>query len=357
MGCADKDELIIWRIYDKANQTPADECIKVTTFEDMYLQLKKLFVINEFSPSSCYFDCETCQYQLETWDSHAGKFVRIKKFIFNRGIQNWRRVIFSNGRVLTLTGDHPLPVVTKGRTFVDDLVIGDTVPLTASYPEATLVVSHKLPSDWRFYWMLGMTLCDASIEKSNITYSVGADETDLRDKILEFSDVFINELARMEDNFIPQSVDKRWLLQERGARGTYFDVILTGVRPAVSKLYRMFNGALKINRKIPAELFLNISKENQFALLAGMLDADGYINDSRPNSRIQLGSTNKALALMQATLAEIVGCQAKVYINHYDSSDKEKLRYRVEFFVPEELVKFIQCQKKKEHLGPLLVLR
>ena len=351
MGCADKDELIIWRIYDKTNQTPADECIKVTTFEDMYLQLKKLFRINEFSPSSCYFDCETCQYQLETWDSHAGKFVRIKKFIFNRGIQNWRRVIFSNGRVLTLTGDHPLPVVTKGRTFVDDLVIGDAVPLTASYPEATLAVSHKLPSDWRFYWMLGMTLCDASIEKSNITYSVGADETDLRDKILEFGDVFINELARMEDNFIPQSVDKRWLLQARGARGTYFDVIFTGVRPAVSKLYRMFNGALKINRKIPAELFLNISKENRLALLAGMLDADGYINDSRPNSRIQLGSTNKALALMQATLAEIVGCQAKVYINHYDSSDKEKLRYRVEFFVPEELVKFIQCQKKKEHLG------
>jgi hypothetical protein len=60
------------------------------------------------------------------FDSSSNGFVKVKKFIRNDDYNRWNRVKF-NGRVLTLTSDHPLPT-QRGRIAVEDLKPGDTVP-------------------------------------------------------------------------------------------------------------------------------------------------------------------------------------------------------------------------------------
>lgn len=60
------------------------------------------------------------------FDSSSNGFVKVKKFIRNDDYNRWNRVKF-NGRVLTLTSDHPLPT-QRGRISVEDLKPGDTVP-------------------------------------------------------------------------------------------------------------------------------------------------------------------------------------------------------------------------------------
>lgn len=60
------------------------------------------------------------------FDSSSNGFVKVKKFIRNDDYNRWNRVKF-NGRILTLTSDHPLPT-QRGRITVEDLKPGDTVP-------------------------------------------------------------------------------------------------------------------------------------------------------------------------------------------------------------------------------------
>ena len=60
------------------------------------------------------------------FDSSSNGFVKVKKFIRNDDYNRWNIVKF-NGRVLTLTSDHPLPT-QRGRIAVEDLKPGDTVP-------------------------------------------------------------------------------------------------------------------------------------------------------------------------------------------------------------------------------------
>lgn len=60
------------------------------------------------------------------FDSSSNGFVKVKKFIRNDDYNRWNRVKL-NGRVLTLTSDHPLPT-QRGRIAVEDLKPGDTVP-------------------------------------------------------------------------------------------------------------------------------------------------------------------------------------------------------------------------------------
>lgn len=65
---------------------------------------------------------------VSVWDSNAGRFVKVLTWIENPERGNWFHVKFSNGRSLTLTGDHPLPT-QRGRVFVEDMVVGDKVPV------------------------------------------------------------------------------------------------------------------------------------------------------------------------------------------------------------------------------------
>lgn len=61
------------------------------------------------------------------YDSSIKDFTKVKRVIKNPDVGNWTNVNFDNGKFLTATEDHPLPVLGKGRTFVKDLQVGDKI--------------------------------------------------------------------------------------------------------------------------------------------------------------------------------------------------------------------------------------
>lgn len=78
------------------------------------------------------------------FDSSSNGFVKVKKFIRNDDYNRWNRVKF-NGRVLTLTSDHPLPT-QRGRVSVEDLKPGDTVPASKYEKESDFSKEYTLES-------------------------------------------------------------------------------------------------------------------------------------------------------------------------------------------------------------------
>lgn len=78
------------------------------------------------------------------FDSSSNGFVKVKKFIRNDDYNRWNRVKF-NGRVLTLTSDHPLPT-QRGRIAVEDLKPGDTVPASKYEKESDFSKEYTIES-------------------------------------------------------------------------------------------------------------------------------------------------------------------------------------------------------------------
>ena len=78
------------------------------------------------------------------FDSSSNGFVKVKKFIRNDDYNRWNRVKF-NGRVLTLTSDHPLPT-QRGRIAVEDLKPGDTVPASKYEKESDFSKEYVVES-------------------------------------------------------------------------------------------------------------------------------------------------------------------------------------------------------------------
>lgn len=78
------------------------------------------------------------------FDSSSNGFVKVKKFIRNDDYNRWNRVKF-NGRVLTLTSDHPLPT-QRGRIAVEDLKPGDAVPASKYEKESDFSKEYTVES-------------------------------------------------------------------------------------------------------------------------------------------------------------------------------------------------------------------
>lgn len=131
MGCVAGDEAVTYRINDK---------VYVDSFENFYQQaidmLWKLYdakyPVDEgirltTLPGGVCMDTEKAG--IEVWDSKSDSFVKVKKIIANLDKGDWYNVYLDNMQVLKLTGDHPLPVDGKGRTFVCNMQAGDQVEL------------------------------------------------------------------------------------------------------------------------------------------------------------------------------------------------------------------------------------
>lgn len=84
-----------------------------------------------------------------------------------------------------------------------------------------------------------------------------------------------------------------------------------------------------------------------------MIDADGYINSmAYGGSVVQIGSTNKELALQQMALAQSLDMPSVIYQNHYNKKNPTSIRYRIEFAPSEELLKYIISNKKRNNYIP-----
>lgn len=272
---------------------------------------------------------------VKIWDSTRNTFVGIKKWMKYPDNGDWVDVTFSTGRYLRMTLDHPLPLRNedKGRTECKDLQLGDMVPRSCYrdvYRDGTLEFNKRKRHDPPFNpWLVGLVCCDGSY-LDTMRVSVGSDETDIIDAIIE------RYPGRVEKTFV-----------DRKPGGNYYDVRLH-ICDQINrkKLLALFGGFRKMERSLPSD-FLMWSYEDRLQLLAGIVDADGYINPSY--NLCLIGSTNKSLAIQQMILCESLGLQAAFYRNrHKGVNERERIRYRVEFYAPSYLP--IVCEKKRKHI-------
>lgn len=326
MGCVESSEIIHYKVADLEY---------IETFEKAYNRISNLRRRTEYSYNSDYIDVSDIDVKVK--DSVHG-FVKVKKFIKNKNVNNFNVIKFSDGYSLTATSDHPLPVIGKGRTFVKDLSLGDKVE-----------VSRKdvVNSDNKFVtayfkehtYLLGVILADASY-RSQICISLGLDEKD----VVDYVESIVNDLGYR------LNVKE----QHRDTKGDYFDCCIRGIKTLKSaerELASIFGGYKKAGRTIPSSL-LTASRKCRLAFLAGLMDADGHVTCSKSSdgetersARFSIGSTNKALVMTELALIRGLGYKAKMYRNKY-SSKHSKIRYLIEFEITDELLAEMHCGKK-----------
>ena len=319
MGCVQGDEIVTYKVNDT---------LYVESFKRFWNRMTELGV-KEYGISS-YIDTEN---KVEIYDSSVGDFVDCKKLIKNPNKNNWVQIKFNNGRNLTCTLDHPLPVLNDNgeliRTYVKDMTIGDRVPVT--YKQYT---SDMKPFDTDVAWLLGLLVCDSNYD-AGIVLSLGIDEDDIIDKVMYVANTKWNAWIAVKD------------MRCHNGENYYQVRINCGDKTGETTKYLrdMFGGNAKKYRQIPNEVF-EWCEESRYAMLAGLIDADGYCTKDSRGTRVMLGSTNKELALQEMALVQSLGLPCKMYISTY-SSHKDNLRYRIEFSVNETLYSFMASSKKK----------
>ena len=324
MGCVDGKELITYKIKNN---------LYVESFERMWRRLSDSFEIkhqySEVNPN-LYMDLS----EVTIYDTEKG-FVDTKRIIRNVSSE-WLDVDFSNGRRLLCTTDHPLTLRDGRNVHASELKLGDKILINSNqYNEESILFNTDKA------WLLGFMLCDGCYQNNHVFASIAATgEDEIEEK---FSNTFTKYFG----------LNVKTILQERGKKGTYKDLCAVsdnngGVQYVINYLTSKFGGINKVNRQIPNEVF-SWNYEAKLAFLAGMIDADGYINSHQNKndfSTVQIGSTNKELALQQMALAQSLGMPAKIYHNHYTKKNPELIRYRVEFYPNDELINYIVCKKK-----------
>lgn len=324
MGCVDKDEVIVYRFMGQTY---------VESFRRAWERLSDYFDV-KLQPNG--YDLYMDTPGMWIYDQEKG-FVRNQRIIKNHA-NGWLRIVFKNGRMLTCTPDHPFETQNRGVVCARDLK-GDDLILADKTSRFMIHLGTHVNPDRA--WLYGVLLCDSSYSNA-LTLSIAASGED------EIKDAFVRIMKKEYGLEVSETE------QHRGKKGNYKDLRavadddrLSGLR---LKLATMFGGYAKKDRHIPNEVF-SWDEQGCLAFLAGMIDADGYINDANTINHIQIGSTNKELAIQQALLAQACGMRASIYPNHYRANCKDCIRYRVEFEPSEELLSFMVCQKKKDFVN------
>lgn len=324
MGCVDGDEIVTYRI---------DGHLHVVPIRKFWDCMSKLFDVKDASGYGYnlgqFIDLENVEIE------DINGFVPCHRLIRNPDKSDWMRVTLTNGRVITVTSDHPWSVIGKGVVPTKSLRTSDKITLSTSQ---SVNGRYNLCSQ-DMAWLKGFILCDGCYANSMTSY-IGMDEGDIAEK---YCRVFKNEVGSI--THIHE--------QHRGEKGDYIELKnYASGEGSVTKfrwsLHADFGALKKTHRNVPNWVFESDAKV-RVAFLAGMMDADGYISSQRDRAKCQIGSTNKALALQTMLLAQSLGVPAKVYENHYNALKPEKVRYRVEFDAFEELLAHMASEKKKSH--------
>ena len=256
-------------------------------------------------------------------------FVECKSIIRNT-TKKWLRFTTSQWKTLKCTPDHPLPLVWKGRTFAEDIVIWDK--LEGNTP--LVVKEGKKQVDKDYAWYLWAFLCDGCYDEQFSAYFDIKGEDDIVEKFYQCACKFDKELT------IKINKVYRWKLWNYNQiHGNWPTSSIT-----MKRYTELFNGLQKIHRNLPVD-FLEWNEEARYWLLWGIIDADGTIN--KKTGKVQAWTTNKKLALEMFYLIESLGYQCGVYLNHYNPQDKNKIRYRLEFVPDVKLLNYIVSEKKR----------
>lgn len=326
MGCLDGSEIVSYKLNGK---------LYVESFKRMWFRLSKIFDV-KIQPNNYdeYIDLDN----VEIYDSLVG-FTKCKRIIRNHS-SRWLDVCFDKGRRLLCTPDHPFETVNRG--IVEAQYLTNEDQIVVNYNSYCIDSIEKNVNE---AWFLGFMLCDGCYQNKHIYASINAvGEDDIADK---WDDVVTTYY----------SMTPKHTLHERDKKGNYIDLSMRSngsysLSSLIQYFTELFGGINKKDRHIPNEVF-SWNKEAKLAFLAGMIDADGYINSTTHGGAIiQIGSTNKELALQQLYLAQCLGMEARLYHNHYSKTNKNLIRYRIEFYPSEDLINFIVCKKKLDNYIP-----
>ena len=313
MGCADGDEVVLY------NYRGQQYC---EGFKRLWDKVSCDFPVKEEGISD-YVNTSG----LTIWDGDNG-FVEVKTVVRNPDQNNWVRITFNNGRSILVTEDHPLYTENKGRIFTSNLVVGDSIKTYWNLPigedDYSTITESKA-------YILGLLLVDGCYDKQLTVTLDTRTEQDVSARFIDcVRDVWDKNCTVTHFN--------------RGDKGVYDSISVDGgyTDGISSVLTEIFGGLQKNNRKIPDSIF-RAPRNIKMAFMAGMVDGDGHISYK---SKVQLGSVNKELSLQQLALAQSLGIPAKIYLNHYNSADMHKLRYRVEYSMTEELAGYLASGKK-----------
>lgn len=331
MGCVEGAEIITYRFNNE---------LYVESFERMWNRLSDYHIPQRQNliSNNLFMDVDN----VEIYDTEKG-FVDVYRVIRNQS-NNWRDVQLTNGRRIRCTNDHPFEVKGKGIIRAEDLSENDVIMINPKQYS-----DNKLFFDSDKAWLLGFLLCDGCYSNGHIFASIAiTGEDDIQD----------NFIKAVKKSF---GLDTKIVEQHRGKKGNYKDLyVLTDgtdkLQNSIMYLNNKFEGSNKKNRHIPNEVF-SWTVDAQLSFLAGMIDADGYIKYNNFGSVVQIGSTNKELALQQMALAQTLGMPARMYYNYYRNNNKQCIRYRIEFYPNNDLIEKLSCQKKinnyveSDHIG------
>lgn len=313
MGCVDGKSVIDYKINDFRY---------VESFERAWDRVSNIYDIDNYNKSE-YIDTDN----VSIYDHVKGNYVNVERFIRNTQY-DWVDVVFTNGRHIKVTDDHVFEVDGIGEVYAKDLEKGYVIKrLTASNSDFDNDVDFDVAS-----WFDGLVLCDGCYDGA-LTISLGYDEKD----IISMASKYIKDIG----------YDATINIRERGKKGNYKDICVRCSKSLLLEYTDKFEGVRKINRHIPNYIF-NSRRNVKMSFLAGMIDADGYINNSENSIKVQIGSVNEELATQQMLLAIDLGMDAVVYKNKY-SKKKNKIRYIVEFKCTEELSSYLVSKKKSDH--------
>ena len=323
MSCVDENEIICYRFLGDTYYE---------SFKRMWNRLSNYYDV-KLQPDNQNLYMDTLG--VEIFDTKEG-FVKNHRIIKNK-TDEWMRISFSNGRTLTCTLDHPFETENRGVVLAKDLSKDDVISIGKKAISMTDSISFNKDKAW----LLGLMLCDGCYDK-HITCSLNCEG---EDDIIEKCESVLNKCYCINTKKVDYSDTPRRHYIDVQAMTSNDNRLIEFMNYFIAE----FGGIKKNDRQIPNEVF-SWDRESQLAFMAGMIDADGYINNTKV-LRVQMGSVNKELALQQAMLVRQLGYDVQIYINHYSKRTPNAIRYRVEFTPDTDIIKYMASQKKIGHMN------
>lgn len=296
MGCVHKNEVITYKYNNE---------LFVESFERMWNRISSDFSIKVQPCGGDHYYIDTSN--LTIWDTKLNNFTNVKRVIKN-GNSKFIRVSFNNGRVITVTPDHPFETENRGVVYARDLKIGEDIIRFSNHQYCendteSISLSHA--------HMIGGILSNKIDIYDVIKLLIDDNETEL--------------ICNIFNSFYKKNFDKN------------IEEIMCDKTTDVNKFINDFFGH-KIDRFIPSYVFKWSDKARAY-FIRGMLpsiDGFSYIKymDNTNDFLLNFDLTDKEFAIQLALLLQTFNTTANIYINR-DST------YRVECEISYDFIKLM----------------
>ena len=271
MGCVSGSEVIKYSI---------DDVLYIEPFEIAYNRVLKYVNESARQGNSEYID--TSKSNIKIYDTHSEKLVQVKKFIRNSKVDNWRTIKFKDGQKLSLTGNHPLPVIGKGRLYADDIKPGDKIARAN-------IDKLNGNTELKHAWFIGL-LTGANARYRYNKIEVYADYNDSVINKLKngmYPDIF--EFDKTEESIVFNCVDSHYILETED-----------------------FCGCSERIKVISTEIF-NATEESKIEFLAGMLENAYVVHNAKDKTCLfRIENTSKSLINSLYYFLKGIGLTAKI---------------------------------------------